>query len=91
MLENQPYYSQDEFNNVLRMFITSRDDIESIDLTLDSNFYSTGVKKLGLPEEISPVLLQSAGQPVWLPTNAKRIEILSGPLKRILYPGQKGR
>jgi two-component system sensor histidine kinase YesM len=82
MLENQPYYSQDEFNNVLRMFITSRDDIESIDLTLDSNFYSTGVKKLGLPEEISPVLLQSAGQPVWLPTNAKRIEILSGTFEK---------
>lgn len=82
MLENQPDYSQDEFNNVLRTFITSRDDIESIDLILGQNHYSTGVKKIGLPEEISPELMNSLGQPVWSPTKDKRIEILSGTFEK---------
>lgn len=82
MLENQPDYSQDEFNNVLRTFITSRDDIESIDLILGQNHYSTGVKKIGLLEEISPELMNSSGQPVWSPTKDKRIEILSGTFEK---------
>ena len=71
MLDQQSQYSQDEFNNVLRTFITSRDDIESIDLTLDQNHYSTGVKKIGFTEPIDSALIHSSGQPIWLPTKKK--------------------
>jgi two-component system sensor histidine kinase YesM len=85
MLDHQPQYSQDEFNNALRTFITSRDDIESIDMTLDRDYYSTGVKKMGVTEPIDPLLSISSGQPIWLPTKNKLIEILSGKFEKLYF------
>ncbi len=85
MLEFQSQYSQDEFNNVLRTFITSRDDIESIDLTFNHNYYSAGVNKIGKAVQISLELAESAGQPVWLPTTHKMIEILSGKFQKLYF------
>jgi two-component system sensor histidine kinase YesM len=85
MLEHPTQYSQDEFNNVLRTFITSRDDIESINLILDKNYYSTGVKKLGPTGKISFMLSGSSGQPIWLPTKSNQIEILSGKFEKLYF------
>ncbi len=85
MLEHQPQYSQDQFNNVLRTFITSRDDIESIDLTFNQGYYSAGVNKIGKGVQISSELVESSGQPVWLPTTHKMIEILSGKFEKLYF------
>ncbi|MGB8450776.1 MAG: histidine kinase [Anaerocolumna sp.] len=85
MLKNRSQYSQDEFNNVLRTFITSRDDIESIDLIINHNYYSAGVNKIGKAVQISSELANSTGQPVWLPTTHKMIEILSGKFEKLYF------
>ncbi|QHQ61626.1 HAMP domain-containing protein [Anaerocolumna sedimenticola] len=85
MLEHQKQYSQDEFNNVLRTFITSRDDIEAIDLILDHKYYSAGVNKIGTAVQISSELAKSTGQPIWLPTTHKLIEILSGKFDKLYF------
>lgn len=82
MVKNHDDYTQDEMNNMLRNFITSRNDIEAIDLTIDKNYYSAGAKKIGLPDRISYKLFNSSGQPVWLPTRAEMIEILSGTFEK---------
>ncbi len=82
MLKNRSDYTQDDFNNVLRTFITSRDDIEAIDLSVENNYYSTGVRKIGLPDRISYKLFNSSGQPIWIPTRSKMIEILSGTFEK---------
>lgn len=78
MLKNASYYSKDEFNNELRSFITSRDDIEVIELVLDEVRYSIGAKKIHEVEPIEDNLKDSSGQPVWLNTKNETIEILSG-------------
>lgn len=85
MLKDNFDYSQDEFNNVLRTFITSRDDIEAIDLVLPDDYYTTGVKKIGFFDSIVPRLEQSSGQPLWLPTQSKMIEILSGKFEKFYF------
>ncbi len=85
MVEHPTDYTQDEFNNVLRTFITSRDDIEAIDLTLRHNEYSSGVKKIGIKDPINSVLERSTGEPVWLPTKTKLIEILSGKFGKLYF------
>jgi two-component system sensor histidine kinase YesM len=85
MLNHPEEYSQDEFRNVLRGFISLRDDIEGIELTTGEEYYSAGVKKLDPTEQISTVLLQSSGQPVWHPTNIKMIEILSGRFEKLYF------
>ena len=82
MLKNRSDYTQDDFNNVLRTFITSRDDIEAIDLSVENTYYSTGVRKIGLPDRISYKLFNSSGQPIWIPTRSKMIEILSGTFEK---------
>lgn len=82
MLKQRTRYTQDEFINVLRTLMTSRDDVEAINLTLDYTSYSVGAKKLGGAERIDMALSNSSGQPVWLPTKNKMIEILSGRFKK---------
>ncbi len=85
MLQNPALYSQDEFDNVLRTFITSRDDIESIDLVLGGNYYYAGVNKIGTAVQISAELEKSSGQPIWMPTTHKMIEILSGKFDKLYF------
>lgn len=85
MINHKEAYFQDQFNNVLRTFITSRDDIESIDLVLDNDYYAIGAKKIGLAERIDSRLEDSTGQPIWLPTRSKQIEILSGTFKKSYF------
>ena len=85
MLQNSDQYSQDEFDNVLRTFITSRDDIESIDLVQGDNYYYAGVNKIGTAVQISAELEKSSGQPIWMPTTHKMIEILSGKFDKLYF------
>ncbi len=89
MLKNRSDYTQDDFNNVLRTFITSRDDIEAIDLSVENNYYSTGVRKIGLPDRISYKLFNSSGQPIWIPTRSKMIEIHGTFEKKYFTLGRK--
>jgi two-component system, sensor histidine kinase YesM len=82
MLNNRSQYKTEDFNRELRGFITSRDDIEVIDLYLNNAYYSVGAKKVVTMEELSPNLRESLGQPIWLPTKSEEIEILSGKFKK---------
>jgi len=82
MLNHKLEYRADEFNGVLRNFITSRDDIEVIDLVLDDSYYTVGAKKINRLERINQRLEQSSGQPLWLQTKSEEIEILSGKFKK---------
>lgn len=84
MLNNRFQYKEDEFNRKLRSFITSRDDIEVIDLVLNDRYYSVGAKKINSTEIIKQkrLLENSSGQPIWLPTKSEEIEILSGKFKK---------
>jgi two-component system sensor histidine kinase YesM len=84
MLDKKSSYRTEEFNRVLRGFITSRDDIEVIDLVLadEYSYYSVGAKKINRMERISKQLKDSTGQPLWLPTNSEEIEILSSKFKK---------
>lgn len=85
MVEHHAQYSQDEFNKILRTFITSRDDIESIDLVVGKNYYYAGVNKIGTGVQINTELVRSSGQPIWLPTTHKMIEILSGKFEKLYF------
>jgi two-component system, sensor histidine kinase YesM len=82
MLNHKTDYRTDEFGRVLRNFITSRDDIEVIDLVLEDAYYSVGAKKINRLERINQRLQGSLGQPLWLPTKSEEIEILSGKFKK---------
>ncbi len=84
MLNNKSQYKEDEFNRKLRSFITSRDDIEVIDLVLNDRYYSVGAKKINSTEIVKQQLMlaDSSGQPIWLPTKSEEIEILSGKFKK---------
>jgi two-component system, sensor histidine kinase YesM len=82
MVNNQSKYKEEKFNRKLRGFITSRDDIEVIDLYLNDVYYSVGAKKINRLEELSPNLRKSSGQPLWLPTKSEEVEILSGKFKK---------
>lgn len=84
MLNQKSNYKTEEFNRVLRGFITSRDDIEVIDLVLKDEFsyYSVGAKKISRLERLSKSVKSSLGQPLWLPTNIEEIEILSGKFNK---------
>ncbi|KUO69215.1 MAG: hypothetical protein APF77_03040 [Clostridia bacterium BRH_c25] len=82
MLNHKYDFRADEYGRVLRSFITSRDDIEVIDLVLADAYYSVGAKKINRLERISPQLEKSSGQPLWLPTKSEEIEILSGKFKK---------
>ncbi|GMQ62611.1 sensor histidine kinase [Vallitalea maricola] len=78
MLKNESEYGYDDFKNTLRGFITSRDDIEVIDLVMQGRKYSIGATKITSAYSIQKTLMDSSGQPVWLPTKKENIEILSG-------------
>ncbi|WP_304941962.1 sensor histidine kinase [Vallitalea guaymasensis] len=78
MLKNESEYGYDDFKNTLRGFITSRDDIEVIDLVMQGRKYSIGATKITSAYSIQKALMDSSGQPVWLPTKKENIEILSG-------------
>lgn len=82
MLNRQANYRADDFGRVLRNFITSRDDIEVIDLVLDNAYYTAGAKKINRLERINRSLEDSSGQPLWLQTKGEEIEILSGKFKK---------
>lgn len=82
MLDNKHEYKADEFGRVLRNFITSRDDIEVIDLVLEDAYYTVGAKKINRLERINQRLEQSSGQPLWMQTKSEDIEILSGKFKK---------
>jgi two-component system sensor histidine kinase YesM len=82
MLNHRYEYRVDEFERVLRNFILSRDDIESIDLIQQDTYYSVGVKKANWIRRINQTLKDSSGQPLWMPTKSEEIEILSGKFKR---------
>lgn len=82
MLNHDADYDGDDYNRVLRSFITSRDDIESIDLIVGSKNYSIGVKKLSGSNYITGQMANSTGQPLWLPTQKDQIEILSGKFEK---------
>lgn len=82
MLNHRYEYRVDDFERVLRNFILSRDDIEVIDLVQNDTYYSVGAKKANWMRRINPVLEESSGQPLWLPTESEEIEILSGKFNR---------
>ncbi|OGO79534.1 MAG: hypothetical protein A2Y23_09710 [Clostridiales bacterium GWB2_37_7] len=84
MLDNKSSYKVEAFNSVLRSFITSRDDIEVIDLVMEDaySYYSVGAKKTNRMERLSKQLNNSSGQPLWLPTKIEEIEILSSKFKK---------
>ncbi len=82
MLDSRYDYRTDEFGRVLRNFFTSRDDIEVIDLVLDDAYYTVGAKKINRLERINQRLSESSGQPIWFPTKAEEIEILSGKFRK---------
>jgi two-component system sensor histidine kinase YesM len=84
MLNKEAAFKTEDFNRVLRGFITSRDDIEVIDLVLEDaySYYSVGAKKISRMQRLNENLRESSGQPLWLPTNMEEIEILSGKFKK---------
>jgi two-component system sensor histidine kinase YesM len=82
MLDNKDDYRADEFGRVLRNFITSRDDIEVIDLVLKDAYYTAGAKKINRIDRINQRLEDSSGQPLWLPTKVEQIEVLSGKFNK---------
>lgn len=85
MLNNPTDCSQYEFNNKLRSFITLRDDIEVIDLIVGKKYYSIGAKKTSKEEVLYNKLVNSTGEPIWIPTKKKEIEILSGKFKKFYF------
>jgi two-component system sensor histidine kinase YesM len=82
MLNNSSSHRAEEYNRVLRSFITSRDDIEVIDLVMEDTNYSVGAEKINKQERIDTKLEESSGQPLWQPTNSEEIAILSGRFKK---------
>lgn len=85
MLNNPDEFTQDEFNNKLRGFITLRNDIEAIDLILDDNYYSIGAKKTIREQIFYGKLVDSTGETIWIPTKSKEIEILSGKFPKTYF------
>jgi two-component system sensor histidine kinase YesM len=82
MLDNSSRHRAEEYNRVLRSFITSRDDIEVIDLVLEDINYTVGAKKINKQERIDTRLQESSGQPLWQPTSSEEIAILSGKFRK---------
>jgi two-component system sensor histidine kinase YesM len=82
MLDNSSRHRAEEYNRVLRSFITSRDDIEVIDLVLEDINYTVGAKKINKQERIDTRLEESSGQPLWQPTSSEEIAILSGKFRK---------
>lgn len=82
MLRYKSSFNPEDFNRVLRSFITSRDDIEVIDLVIDKSQYSVGAKKVDTEQQLNELLMISTGQPFWLHTRSEQIEILSGKFKK---------
>jgi two-component system, sensor histidine kinase YesM len=82
MLKNRSEYKAEELNRKLRGYLTSRNDIEVIDLYSNNGYYTVGAKKINPIEELSSDLKKSSGQPLWLPTKSNEIEILSGKFNK---------
>lgn len=85
MLRNGSDLKQGRFDRVIRNFITSRDDIEVIDLVLNGVNYSVGAIKVDNKQKVDERLILSTGQPLWLPTKSEQIEILSGKFKKYYF------
>ncbi|MFT5874924.1 MAG: two-component system sensor histidine kinase YesM, partial [Clostridium sp.] len=84
-LRNKSDSKKENFNKVLRSFITSRDDIEVIDLVLDGVHFSVGAKKIDKQQKVNEILVISTGQPLWIPTKSEKIGILSGEFKKYYF------
>lgn len=85
MLNHSYDYSEDEFNTILRSFITSRDDIESINVLLRGRSYSVGATKVMNKFQTYNELEDSTGKPIWLTTQHEEIEILSGRFDKYYF------
>ncbi len=85
MAENHENFSENQFNNKLRSFITIRSDIEAIRLKIEDNIYSIGANIRNLDNFIPPELEKSEGQPIWRPTRDVEIKILAGNFKKYYY------
>lgn len=85
MLHNASKFNQNEYNNTLRNFITLREDIEGIHLLVEDNNYYIGAKKMFSFELIDDNVLNSSGQPIWIPTKRVIIEILSGQFEKYYF------
>ncbi len=90
MLRDNSKFSRDEYNDKLRDFITLRDDIEALHLSMDGEFYNTGVKETQPQDFLYDKVAESTGQPVWVHTRNVMVEILSGQFeKRYFTLGRK--
>lgn len=85
MAENHQNFTDNQFNNKLRSFITIRSDIEAIRLKIGENNYSIGANIRNLDTFIPPELEKSEGQPIWMPTRDVEIKILAGNFKKYYY------
>ncbi|GAA0182659.1 sensor histidine kinase [Clostridium sediminicola] len=85
MLNNSINSSAYQFNNKLRSFITLRNDIEAIDLIVNDEYYSIGVKKTSKEQIYYNKLVNSTGEPIWIQTKNKEIEILSGKFRKFYF------
>lgn len=82
MAEQQIFYSSDEFNAILRDFFMSRDDIEVIDMIIDKRKFSIGANKINEKNTIVSQIEESFGQPVWVKTQRRVIQVLSGKFNK---------
>ncbi len=82
MLDNPSDFSENDFNNKLRSFITTRADIEVIHLVLDQGHYSIGANITSWNGKIDDKLSKSSGQSIWVSTKEVEIEILAGKFKK---------
>jgi len=81
-LKDINYYNPEEYGRILRNFLISRSDVEAVELVLDDGYYSVGVKKVGRMVRVNQRLINSSGEPIWLPTQIQNIEILSGIFRK---------
>ncbi|NDL66574.1 sensor histidine kinase [Anaerotalea alkaliphila] len=82
LLENRKEASYEDFNQVLRGFITSRSDVELIELVAHGVRYSAGVNRIDKGLLMDATLKNSKGQPLWFPTRSEEIQILSGRFEK---------
>ena len=85
MLRNKEMYRRDDFLNVMRTFITSRDDIKAIDMVIGNQVYSIGAKKKALINSDNNIPIEGNGKPQWIRTKNYTIEILSGEFHKYYF------
>lgn len=85
MLRNKEQYSRDDFLNVMRTFLTSRDDIKALDMVIGNQVYSIGAKKKAVITTEGHVPEKGNGKPNWIQTRNYTIEILSGEFHKYYF------